>query len=263
MRKAKGAARGAAADDPFNISELDRLLARMGAAVPVDDDAAGDDLVGAPEAPEAPPLEADPDPRLGAAVPEIPAARTGGLSSDNHRHGRVVIEQLVLDGAIFPVSLELSWVSAGARSGLGIAPSLIEGWLHVSKEGDGARVGGFLAVTLPRACDRCLAQLDLRLAGPVNLAYQPEGAALEAPGEAGLRPEDLDVGWFEGPALELEQVLSEQMALWLPDPVVCDDPGTARVSADAGPCALPAAAGGPPGPRPSPFLGLAGWKPPQ
>lgn len=262
MRKPKGPARGGSADDPFNISELDRLLARMGAAIP-EAPPEDDDAIGAPEPPEAPPLVPDPDPRLGEALPEAPPARTGGLSADNHRHGRVLVEQLVGDGAVFPVELGLPWAAAGAQTGLGAAPTALEGWLQVIQEGAGARVTGALAVRLERSCDRCLASLELRLAGPVSLAYQPAEAEIEAPGETGLSADELDIGWFDGPALELEQVVSEQMALWLPDPVLCDDPGTTRLRADEGPCALPAAAGGPPGPRPSPFLGLAGWKPPQ
>jgi uncharacterized metal-binding protein YceD (DUF177 family) len=261
MRKSKGTARGGTSEDPFNIDELDRLLARMGAAIP--EVAAEDDAIGAPEPPEAPPLEPDPDPRLGAALPEGPAARTGGLSADNHRHGRVLVEQLVGEGAVFAVDLGQPWAAAGAQIGLGCAPTALEGWLQVIQEGEGARVTGALAVRLPRSCDRCLAALELRLSGPVSLAYQPVTAEIEAPGETGLSADDLDIGWFEGPALELEQVISEQMALWLPDPVLCDEPGTARLRPEDGPCALPAAAGGPPGPRPSPFLGLASWKPPQ
>ncbi len=69
-----------------------------------------------------------------------------------------------------------------------------------------------------------------------------------------LQEDELDVGWFEGPGLDLAAVVSEQLALWLPDVVRCDSPGATR--AVPGECALPVQDPGPDLKRRNPFAGI-------
>ena len=249
--------------DLFELDEIDALLARMG--VPVPD--------GAPPPVAAPAGEDEgedgPSALLDAAVvdrappPARPEARRGGLAIEALSHGRAPVGQLLPEGAVVHVGLDKPWARAGAEIGLGAAATALDGWIGLHKEaGDALTVTGGLRVARAHRCDRCLRPLELALEGPIDLRYLPESeVAPELSDEHGLAPAELDLGWYAGGVLELETVVCEQIALWMPDRVVCGDPGVRREGADDGPCALPGPAGELPGPKPSPFAVLAGWRP--
>ena len=50
----------------------------------------------------------------------------------------------------------------------------------------------------------------------------------------------MDIGWFDGQNLDLSQVISEQLAIWSPDKIACEDPCSTRVVPSDAPCELPA-----------------------
>jgi hypothetical protein len=70
-----------------------------------------------------------------------------------------------------------------------------------------------------------------------------------------LESTELDVGWFDGHSLDLGDVWSEQLALWLPDVVRCASAGATPV-APASACALPVQEPGPDLKRRNPFAGI-------
>ena len=94
----------------------------------------------------------------------------------------------------------------------------------------------------------------LTIAGDVDQLYKPPGDN-ETESDHDLDESELDVGWHDGQALDLELVLSEALALLGPDRVFCDDDGVSRIS-EGGPCELPknAQQGGPS--RANPFAAL-------
>jgi uncharacterized protein len=62
-------------------------------------------------------------------------------------------------------------------------------------------------------CDRCLRAVVLAINQPFDLAYVPP---LGASGERVLGEDDLDVGFYRGEVLDLDDVAREQIELALP-----------------------------------------------
>jgi uncharacterized metal-binding protein YceD (DUF177 family) len=158
------------------------------------------------------------------------------------------------------------WVNAATRSVRGTPgeptqdPHEEEGALSASiafmvrRRDEQLQVEGTLSVVLLCACDRCGASVQRSIAGEINHLYKPPSDA-ETELERDLEAGDLDVGWHDGKALDLEMVLSEALALLGPDRVFCGDENVLRIS-EEGPCELPGSAfeGGPT--RANPFAAL-------
>lgn len=126
--------------------------------------------------------------------------------------------------------------------------------LTLVRRRDQVEVSGDIAVRLRCACDRCGESVWLAISGAVNQLYKPpETGEFEA--DHDLVSSEMDVGWHDGQAIDLEDVLTEALALLGPDRVRCDDDGVTRITGE-GPCKLPDSAleGGPS--RPNPFAAL-------
>ncbi len=178
---------------------------------------------------------------------------------------KVIVENLPPEGRTVAAGLEDPWFAAAVRTAAEQKPRGGETLLTV-KRAEAAegffRVTGTLHVQWHQACDRCVRLVRVDLRGDVDLQYQKGGVPDEE--EVDLESEALDTGWFEGSELDLSDVVCEQVALWLPDRVLCDDDGVSRIdSEDAGPCALPEQEPGPDLSPKSPFSSLANWKPPK
>jgi len=173
---------------------------------------------------------------------------------------RVDVRALPLDGRRIRATTDDPWARDAARVGLGSAPDVVDLELQVMPEPPGARVEGSLMARWPEACARCSRPLAVELRGAVDLLYVPAPTTVAE--EVLLVPEDLDVGFLDGTALDLGQVVSEQLALWARDRYRCADRGASRIDDDGGACALPAQD---PGPdlRRNPFATLAKLRLPE
>jgi DUF177 domain-containing protein len=84
------------------------------------------------------------------------------------------------------------------------------------------RIEGHLTVSMNAECDRCLEGAVVPLDRSFDLMYVPaEDAA--ASGEDEVDEAGIEVGYYEGQALELNDVLREVVLLALPMRVVCSD----------------------------------------
>jgi uncharacterized metal-binding protein YceD (DUF177 family) len=158
------------------------------------------------------------------------------------------------------------WVNTATRSVRGTPgeptqdPHEEEGALSASiafmvrRRDEQLQVEGSVNVVLLCACDRCGTSLQLSIAGDIDQLYKPPDDK-ETKLDHDLESGDLDMGWHDGKALDLEMVLSEALALLGPDRVFCEDENVSRISED-GPCELPTNAleGGPS--RANPFAAL-------
>ncbi len=174
---------------------------------------------------------------------------------------KVVLDGLPPEGRTVSAGLEDAWLLEAVLLAVGAQPETLFAELHVARAGaEKFRVTGRLSVTWRVRCDRCLRMLRSQLGGPLDLVYQRGVVPSEE--EVELAAGDLDIGWIQGGSLELADVVSEQLALWLPDRQFCADEGVERVDAtDFGPCALPEHDDGPDLKKKSPFSALANWKP--
>ncbi|MBL8237013.1 MAG: DUF177 domain-containing protein [Bryobacterales bacterium] len=90
--------------------------------------------------------------------------------------------------------------------------------LHLSTEE--LRVRGELQVTLGLVCDRCTEQFAKKIEEKFDLIYVP--APQTSPGaEIAISPNDSQVGFYDGPGLELNEILQEQVLLALPLQRLC------------------------------------------
>lgn len=99
-----------------------------------------------------------------------------------------------------------------------VAPLRVE--LAAELEGAEIHVVGRLATRLELTCARCLEPVEREMAPRFDLLYRPV-ATIARDEEIGLRPDDLEVGFFAGQGLFLADVVVEQVYLALPMKVVC------------------------------------------
>ena len=84
------------------------------------------------------------------------------------------------------------------------------------------RLQGDLQVTVDAACDRCLEPVSLPIRSPFDLVYMPASVAAEG-GEDEIDEAAVEVGYYEGRGLELNDVLREVVLLALPMQLVCGE----------------------------------------
>lgn len=84
------------------------------------------------------------------------------------------------------------------------------------------RIFGKLAVQMAASCDRCLEPAAIAVAREFDLVYVPVEEAQTA-GEKEVDEAGVEVAYYEGTGLELNDVLREVVLLDLPMQVVCRD----------------------------------------
>jgi uncharacterized protein len=84
------------------------------------------------------------------------------------------------------------------------------------------RLQGDLQVTVDAPCDRCLEPVSLPIHSPFDLVYVPASEAVEG-GEDEIDEAAVEVGYYEGNGLQLNDVLREVVLLALPMQLVCSE----------------------------------------
>ena len=72
-------------------------------------------------------------------------------------------------------------------------------------------------------CDRCSEPVAVRFGKAFRALLVPKGRGPAASGQAELREDELDVGYYDGKGLEVNDIFWEQVALELPSKVVCSE----------------------------------------
>ena len=99
-------------------------------------------------------------------------------------------------------------------------PIVVEGVAELTGPADEICVSGHLTAVIETACDRCLVPVRLPLDGDFSLLYRPETAD-DLIEEHEISAAETEVGFYEGPGIELAGVIREQILLWLPMHPVC------------------------------------------
>lgn len=100
------------------------------------------------------------------------------------------------------------------------SPLVVEVTIEFRPALEEIRVSGQFNVDLELNCDRCLAVFRWPIDKKIDLLYAPEEAVTQ-PEESGLKDEEVELGFYEGAGLELEEILREQVLLALPMRRVC------------------------------------------
>ena len=102
-------------------------------------------------------------------------------------------------------------------------PLSAEGVAELLQElGDQVRIRGRVTAELETECDRCLRRATFHIDAPFDLFYRPLTSAPEED-EIALDEGEAEIGFYEMPGLELEDILREQILLQLPMQRVCGD----------------------------------------
>ena len=88
--------------------------------------------------------------------------------------------------------------------------------------GGEVRVTGRVTTDLETECDRCLGRATFHIDAPFDLFYRPleTDAGLD---EVAIDEGEAEMGFYEMPGLELEDIVREQVLLQLPMQRVCSD----------------------------------------
>ena len=87
-------------------------------------------------------------------------------------------------------------------------------------EGGEIRFRGHLETGVAAICNRCLGPVELPVACDFDLTYRPM-ETIARNGELELPPTELGVGFYEGPGIQVADVVTEQVNLFMPMQVVC------------------------------------------
>jgi uncharacterized protein len=82
------------------------------------------------------------------------------------------------------------------------------------------RVTGRVQVRLQMECDRCTESFQKDIDEEFDLVYHPSPENSPG-GEVAIGPDDSEVGFYDGPGLELNDILQEQVLLALPLQRLC------------------------------------------
>ncbi len=135
---------------------------------------------------------------------------------------RLSLDSIPPQGGRFALDNRARWAMSAAVESLEGPVISIQGDLLVRLLGDVAEVEGALSVVVERECDRCGAQLHLRIEGPVDLVYRPVSDDVEIGRE--LSSGDMDLGFYRDSSLDLSEVVRDHLVLLLPLQVLCTDP---------------------------------------
>ncbi len=90
--------------------------------------------------------------------------------------------------------------------------------------GGEVRVHGRIRTEVETECDRCLGRASFPIDAPFDLFYRPLGAAGEPEedeAEQAIDEGEAEMGFYELPGLELEDIVREQVLLQLPMQKLC------------------------------------------
>lgn len=100
------------------------------------------------------------------------------------------------------------------------APAAVKGNVRLS--GNEVFVNGYIDTRAQVECDRCLQQIEL----PVNADFALEyitGSEYESSDVAELTEDELSVSVFDGDALDIDEIVKEQIVLAVPTRMLCRD----------------------------------------
>ena len=99
------------------------------------------------------------------------------------------------------------------------APAISGG---IRQKGRRVHVGGRVTARAQVECDRCLKSVDL----PIDSEFKLEYVTVEdyrAQQAVELTEEDLDLSVFDGEAIDIDELVTEELLLAVPDQVLCSE----------------------------------------
>jgi len=115
---------------------------------------------------------------------------------------------------------KFDWSDAGIRQ---VTPLHAVGEAELLEDTAGeVRVKGRFTVEVEADCDRCLSVAKFPLDQPFDLFYKPN-SSVEPVDEIAINEGEAEIGFYNNPGIELEDVLQEQVLLKLPMHLLCSE----------------------------------------
>jgi uncharacterized protein len=149
----------------------------------------------------------------GNAIIEIPTSRAMLLS----------IKEMEVRKLRFAKTWKPGEFDFGDSGAIPKSPLVAEGTAELLPElGEQVRVTGKVTVDLETECDRCLGRAAFHIDTPFDLFYKPSDAIGEEE-EIAIDEGEAEIGFYDLPGLELEDILREQVLFQLPMQRVCSE----------------------------------------
>jgi uncharacterized metal-binding protein YceD (DUF177 family) len=132
------------------------------------------------------------------------------------------VETIPEVGKVIDFSEETKWVKDLADQVIEGRTRSCVGKLVFTKFGTRVKVNGDVAIQAMRPCERCGDDFALDMSVEVRLQYIPAGQN-DAMVESELAETDLDMGWYDDGCIAISDVLSEALALSMPERMICLD----------------------------------------
>jgi uncharacterized protein len=94
---------------------------------------------------------------------------------------------------------------------------------RLDRTGLGVRLRGQLDGAIEMPCDRCLREVVVPIHRALDLFYTPDDPLAGRGGEMEVQPRDLDFAVYQHEAIDLDELVREQVALSVPTRVLCRD----------------------------------------
>lgn len=133
----------------------------------------------------------------------------------------ITLQQLERKPVVFDVSVEPGAIEFDGKT-TQVSPLIAKGTATLLNRTLGEiRIQGNLQVRVASACDRCLESTEQAIESPFDLVYMP--ASEEPGGDDEVDEAGIEVGYYEGSSLVLNEVLREVVLLALPMQTICEE----------------------------------------
>ena len=121
------------------------------------------------------------------------------------------------------IKLDEPWAADAAHLALGGEVRALSGTAVLEATGTRVKARVEVSAQALQACDRCGESIALSIREESELLFLPRSLDVDEGVEVELDEADLDVGWYDGGAIDLSTIVSETLALALPSRFTCDD----------------------------------------
>jgi len=95
--------------------------------------------------------------------------------------------------------------------------------VHLARWGTSVKVTGRVETELSLPCDRCLEEFPFPVEEEINVLLEPVASVSRLKEEVCLSRDDLDVIFFDGETVEVDEVVREQILLAVPMRQLCKE----------------------------------------
>ncbi len=134
---------------------------------------------------------------------------------------RIEVENLTATGQTFAHTYTPDELSLDDEDVRLSTEAVVEGL--ASRKRDEVFLRGTIKAGLEVACDRCLTASPFPVDIKFDAAFTPSSVSVESPENAELQADDLLVSFYEGDAIDVDELVREQILLSLPTRMLCKE----------------------------------------